>query len=32
MLDIKSIEDKWRDYWEKNNVFKFTKGEKNFSI
>ncbi len=32
MLDLKSMEDKWRDYWGENNVFKFTKGEKNFSI
>ncbi|WP_287950857.1 valine--tRNA ligase [Acidiplasma sp.] len=32
MLDIVSMENKWRDYWKKNNVFKFTKGDKNFSI
>ncbi len=27
MLDIKSMEDKWKDYWLKNNIFKFKNNE-----
>ena len=27
MLDIKSMEDKWKDYWLKNNIFKFKSDE-----
>lgn len=28
MLDIKSMEDKWKDYWLKNNIFKFENNDK----
>ncbi len=28
MLDIKSMEDKWKDYWLKNNIFKFENNSK----
>ncbi|MEM0139780.1 MAG: class I tRNA ligase family protein, partial [Ferroplasma sp.] len=32
MLDTKSMEEKWKDYWYKNNIFEFKEGKKNYTI
>ncbi len=32
MLDIKSVEEKWKKYWYDNNIFKFNPGDKNYTI
>ncbi len=32
MIDTKAMEDKWKKYWFNNDIFKFKKGIKNYTI